>query len=426
MTVASRPSKIARAAGTGASVPVECCQVCGHAPLETVLSLGYMPPVNQMVPIGEVPRQLPWFPTTLLHCRKCELVQLGLAVDPVIIFPPEYPYTSGTTKLLRDNFADLQRESAAMLGLTGKDLVIDIGSNDGTLLSNFKNGGQRILGIEPTDVGDIANERGIPTIKRYFGLDTARQVKREHGAASVVTAANCFAHMEDVHAIVDGIVELLKPDGVFISESHYLVPLLDTLQYDTIYHEHLRYYSLASLKYLLEMHDLEVFHARPIPSHGGSIRVYAARRGSRPVQDSVNRMLDAEPRGEAMAKRLQAFHRDVILSKLRLLSMLRDLKERGERIAAISAPSRASTLVNYVGLDEGLIDYVCEIAGSLKIGKYMPGTQIPVVEEARLFAEQPDCAVIFSWHIADELAPKLKAKGFRGKLITPLPEPRVL
>ncbi len=426
MTVAPPPSKIARAAGSGASVPVECCQVCGHAPLDTVLSLGYMPPVNQMVTIGEVPRQLPWFPTTLLHCRKCELVQLGLAVDPVIIFPPEYPYTSGTTKLLRDNFADLQRESVAMLGLSGKDLVIDIGSNDGTLLSNFKNAGQRVLGIEPTDVGDIANQRGIATIKRYFGLDTARQVKRGHGVASVVTAANCFAHMEDVHAIVDGIVELLKPDGVFISESHYLVPLLDTLQYDTIYHEHLRYYSLASLKYLLEMHNLEVFHARPIPSHGGSIRVYAARRGSRPVQDTVNGMLATEPRGEAMAKRLQAFRRDVILSKLRLLSMLRELKEKGASIAAISAPSRASTLVNYVGLDEGLIDYVCEIAGSLKIGKYMPGTQIPVVDEARLFAEQPDCAVIFSWHIADELAPKLKAKGFRGKLITPLPEPRVL
>ena len=155
-----------------------------------------------------------------------------------------------------------------MFELSDKDLVIDIGSNDGTLLSNFKNGGQRVLGIEPTDVGDIANQRGIPTIKRYFGPDTARQVRREHEPASVVTAANCFAHMEDVHAIVDGIIELLKPDGVFISESHYLVPLLDTLQYDTIYHEHLRYYSLTSLKYLLEMHDLEVFHAKPIPSHG--------------------------------------------------------------------------------------------------------------------------------------------------------------
>jgi hypothetical protein len=421
-----RPTKVARAAGTGASVPVECCQACGHAPLDDVLSLGYMPPVNQMVPIGQQPRQQPWFPTNLLHCRNCDLVQLGLAVDPVIIFPPEYPYTSGTTKLLRDNFADLHRESAAMLGLTDKDLVVDIGSNDGTLLSNFQNGGHRVLGIEPTDVGDIANARGIPTLKRYFGVAVAREVKREHGPARVVTAANCFAHIEDVHAIVDGIVEMLAPDGVFISESHYLIGLLDTLQYDTIYHEHLRYYSVASLKHLLEMHDLEVFHARPIPSHGGSIRVYAARRGSQTVQGSVRRMLAAEPRGEALSKRLAAFRRDVVLSKLRLISLLRELKEKGARIAGISAPSRASTLVNYVGLDEGIIDYVVEIPCSLKIGKFMPGTQIPVVDEAKLFSDQPDCAVIFSWHIADELAPKLKAKGFRGKLISPLPVPRFL
>ncbi len=421
-----RPTKVARAAGTAASVPVECCQVCGSEKLDDVLSLGYMPPVNQMVPIGEVPRQQPWFPTHLLHCRQCDLVQLGLAVDPVIIFPPEYPYTSGTTKVLRDNFADLQRESAAMLGLGSDDLVVDIGSNDGTLLSNFKNAGHRVLGIEPTDVGDIANERGIPTVKYYFGVEAARKVKAEHGPARVVTAANCFAHMEDVHAIVDGILEMLAPNGVFISESHYLIGLLDTLQYDTVYHEHLRYYSLASLKYLLEMHDLDVFHARPIPSHGGSIRVYAARRGQYPVQDSVAQMLAAEPRGEAMAKRLAAFRNDVLLSKLRLLSMLRDLKEKGARVAGISAPSRASTLVNYVGLDEGLIDYVCEIPGSLKIGKCMPGTGIPVVDEAKLFEDQPDCAIIFSWHIAEELAPKLRAKGFRGKFITPLPVPRTL
>jgi hypothetical protein len=137
-------------------------------------------------------------------------------------------------------------------------------------------------------------------------------------------------------------------------------------------------------------------------------------------------MLATEPRGDAMTKRLDTFRRDVILSKLRLLSMLRELKEKGARVAGISAPSRASTLVNYVGLDEGLVEYVCEIPGSLKIGKCMPGTQIPVVDEARLYSDQPDCAIIFSWHIADELAPKLRAKGFRGKLITPLPVPRVL
>ncbi len=426
MEIFLRPSKVARATGTGASVPIECCQVCGHAPLDNVLSLGYMPPVNQMVTIGAVPRQQPWFPTNLLHCANCDLVQLGIAVDPAIIFPPEYPYTSGTTKLLRDNFADLQRESAALLGLGKDDLVVDIGSNDGTLLSNFKAGGQRALGIEPTDVGDIANQRGIPTLKRYFGAEVAREVKMEHGPASVVTAANCFAHIEDVHGIVDGIVEMLKDDGVFISESHYLIGLLDTLQYDTVYHEHLRHYSVASLTNLLQMHDLEVFHARPIPSHGGSIRVYAARRGRHKMQDSVQRMIAAEPRKEAMSKRLAAFRRDVMLSKLRLLAMLHELKEKSARIAGISAPSRASTLVNYVGLDEMLIDYVCEVPGSLKIGKYMPGTGIPVVDEARLFEDQPDYAIIFSWHIADELAPKLKAKGYRGQLITPLPAPRIL
>jgi len=385
-----------------------------------------MPPVNQMVPIGQVPHQQPWFPTNLLHCSKCELVQLGLAVDPAIIFPPEYPYTSGTTKLLRDNFVDLYREAAAMLGLGAKDLVVDVGSNDGTLLSNFRNGGCRVLGIEPTDVGDIAISRAIPTIKRYFGAEVAREVKEKYGAARIVTATNCFAHIEDVHAIVDGIVEMLAPDGAFISESHYLIGLLDTLQYDTIYHEHLRYYSVRSLKHLLELHDLEIFHARPIPSHGGSIRVYAARHGVHTVQESVGRMLAGEPRGEAISKRLTAFRRDVVLSKLRLMSMLRELKETGARIVGISAPSRASTIVNYVGLDEGIIDYVCEIAGSLKIGKFMPGTQIPVVEESKLFADQPECAVIFSWHIADELTPKLRAKGYRGRLVTPLPLPRYL
>jgi C-methyltransferase C-terminal domain/Methyltransferase domain/Putative zinc binding domain len=420
------PAKIARAAGTGASVPVECCQVCGHAPLTNVLALGYMPPVNQMVPIGEVPRQQPWFPTNLFHCSKCDLVQLGLAVDPVIIFPPEYPYTSGTTKLLRDNFAELYSEASAMLNLGPQDLVIDIGSNDGTLISNFQAGGHRVLGIEPTDVGKIAASRGIPTIQRYFTPAAAAEVKREHGPARLVTAANCFAHIEDVHAIVEGILELMTFDGVFISESHYLIGLLDRLQYDTIYHEHLRYYSLNSLANLLQMHGLEVFHARPIPSHGGSIRVYAARRGQQPVQASVASMLAAEPRGDAMLRRLATFRNDVMLSKLRLLAMIRDLKEQGARICGISAPSRASTLVNYLGLDEAIIDYVCEITGSLKIGKCMPGTSIPVVEESRLFTDQPECAIIFSWHIADELAPKLRAKGYRGKLLTPLPDPREL
>ena len=418
--------KVARATGTGASVPVECCQICGHAPLERVLSLGFMPPVNQMVTIGEVACQQPWFPTNLLFCVNCELVQLGLAVDPVIIFPPEYPYTSGMTRVLRENFAELYAESAKMLALKSGDLVVDIGSNDGTLLSNFKNGKHRVLGIEPTDVSQIAKRNDVPTVQRYFDIDTARAVRAEHGPASVVTAANCFAHIEDVHAIVEGILEMLAPDGAFISESHYLIGLIEKLQYDTVYHEHLRYYSLTSLAHLLSMHGLEVFHARTIPTHGGSIRVYAARKGTKEILPSVAQMRAVEPHGNEMRKRLTSFRKEVTLSKLRLYDLLRGIKERGGRICGISAPSRASTLINHVGLDENIIDYVCEIAGSLKIGKLMPGTGIPVVDETKLFEDQPDCAVIFSWHIADELAPKLRQRGFRGMLVTPLPVPKVL
>jgi hypothetical protein len=411
--------------GTGSSVVIDSCQVCGSSLLRQVTFLGYLPPVNEMQSAGTVPHELPSYPVNLLYCRNCELVQLGLSIDPKVLFPPSYPYTSGTTRILRDNFAALYRESSEIASLRPEDLVVDVGSNDGTLLSNFANH-HRVLGIEPTDVGAIALRNGIPTIQRYFGKETALAVRSEHGSARLITAANCFAHIEDVHSVVEGILELLAEDGLFISENHYFIGVLDRLQYDTIYHEHLRYYSLRSIKYLLGMHGMEVVHATRIPTHGGSIRVYAARKGTRPVRDSVAEMIAAEPEGDAMIERLTRFRNDVLLSKLRLMSILRDVKEAGGRICGISAPSRASTLICYTGLDDGTLDYVAEIKGSLKIGKYMPGTIIPVVEESRIFEDQPEYALILSWHIAEELMPKLREKGYRGRFIVPLPVPRIV
>jgi len=414
------------AAGTGSSVVIESCQSCGHSPLEPVLFLGYMPPVNQMRTIGETPREQPSYPTLWLLCPNCELVQLGLSVDPAILFPPDYPYTSGTTRILRENFAQLRDEATGIVGLGPKDLVIDTGSNDGTLLSNFLQGGQRVLGIEPTDVGAIANERGIETIQGFFRPELSEQVRSGYGPARLVTAANVFAHMEDVHPIIEGIVELLDDDGVFVSESHYLISLLKSLQYDTIYHEHLRYYSLHSISHLLGMHGLEVFFAREIPTHGGSFRVYSARRGSRPRHPAVDDMMAAEPVGGALRQGLADFRRRVVLSKLSLHAILSSVKSAGERIVGVSAPSRASTLVNYVGLDDGILDCVVEIKGSLKIGKYLPGTIVPVVDESALFEQQPEYALILSWHIADEIMPKLRDRGFRGRFIVPLPEPTIV
>lgn len=411
--------------GTGKSIMIENCQVCDNPNLELILFLGYLPPVNQMHSIGSRSKEQPSYPVELLYCTKCHLVQLGLIVDPRIIFPKEYPYTSGTTKILRDNFAELSLEAKKILDLKSDDLVIDIGSNDGTLLNNFKDDA-RVLGITPEDIGQLAIEKGIPTILDYFTSRTVKKVKKKYGKAKLVTAANVFAHIEDVNGVLENILNLLKPDGVFISESHYLYSLIKSVQYDTIYHEHLRYYSLASLKYLLNMHGLEVFHAKQIPTHGGSIRVYAARKGLYPVKDSVNKLLQKEKPYVTNKKSLLKFKENVVLSKLELHSLLCDLKRKGKKIYGISAPSRASTLINYVGLDDGILDCVLEIKGSYKIGNYIPGTLIPILEESSLFEQQPDYALLLSWHIAEELMPKLKQKGFKGKFIIPLPEPRIV
>ena len=414
------------AAGTGSSVVVESCQVCDSPSLEPALFLGYLPPVNQMRVIGQRPAEQPAYPAEWLYCPKCQLVQLGLIVDPQILFPPEYPYTSGTTKILRENFAEMYSEARTILPLSSNDLVVDVGSNDGTLLSNYKNGGHRVLGIEPSQVGNLGNERGIPTRISFFGREIARRVRAEEGPARIVTATNVFAHIENVHHIVDGILDMLDDKGMFISESHYLMSLLETLQYDTIYHEHLRYYSLHSLQYLLNMHGLELIHAKRIPTHGGSIRVYAARQGQHTPKPSVAQILSQEQKAGLDSAKLKEFRQKVVLSKLDLHGLLAEIRKRGERVYGIGAPSRASTLINYVGLDDGILDCVLEIKGSLKIGKYMPGTVIPVAEETRLYEDQPEYAMLLSWHIADELIPKITQKGFRGKYIVPLPSPRIV
>lgn len=410
--------------GKGSSIVVRKCQICDNPNLEPVLFLGYLPPVNTMNTIGEMPHEQPSYPAQWLFCVRCNLVQLGLIVDPKILFPATYPYTSSTTKILRDNFAELYRECRAVVDLKSDDLVVDIGSNDGNLLSNFKDN-HRVLGITPEEMGKIAIRRGIPTLIAYFTPEVAKKVIAENGKAKIITATNVFAHMENINELADSIFEMLKDDGVFISESHYLYSLIETLQYDTIYHEHMRYYSINSLKFLLEKHGFEVIHAKRIPTHGGSVRVYAAKKGAYPVRETVQELLDKEKGVVTDKKGFLEFKKRVVISKLELHALLLNLKKEGKSVYGVGAPSRASTLINYVGLDDGIVDYVVEVKGSHKIGKYVPGTLIPVVEESKLFEDQPEYALLFSWHIADELIPKLKEKGFRGRFIVPLPNPEI-
>jgi len=413
------------AAGTGGSVRVNRCQLCGSPRLKSILFLGYLPPVNTMEPIGTRPKVELFYPAELLHCGECELVQLGLIVDPAILFPPHYAYTSGTTRILRDNFAELHAESSSLFPFPKEGLIVDIGSNDGTLLANWKGSGHRVCGIEPTNAHKLALEKGIPTINAFFGPESAAEAIRWHGRASRVTATNVFAHIEDVDSVVGSILDLLDEGGIFISESHYLLSLVQTLQYDTIYHEHLRYYSVTSLRHLLERRGLQIIHVKRIPTHGGSIRVYAARKAERQAEPSVEAALAQEKRlltPPAFAE----FRQRISRSKLSLAALLSTIRAGNERVYGIGAPSRASTLVNHVALDETAVECVLEIKGSYKIGKYMPGTRIPVVDEEKLFSDPPEYALLFSWHIAEELIPKFREKGYRGKFIVPLPQPRVV
>jgi len=408
------------------SISIQQCQSCGSNELASALFLGFLPPVNTMQKIGERPREEAAYPTELLYCSRCDLVQLGCMVDQRVLFPPEYPYTSGTTKLLHDNFERLAAELDDFVPPDRRRLIVDIGSNDGTLLAKHQARGWRVLGVEPTDVADIANARDIPTEKGFFAEAVVRRLVEREGKANVVTATNCFAHMPDIHNVIGAILSILTEDGLFISESHYLVSLIDELQFDTIYHEHLRYYSVTSLTKLLAPHGLEVIHVSRIPTHGGSIRVYAARQGRHVVRPSVQEVLEAERRRGSWRAQLTQLRHRTIEAKLRMQRLIAEIKGAHRRIVAVGAPSRGSTLIGYLGLDDGIIDAVAEVKGSRKIGFYLPGTLIPVREEKTVLAEHPSVALLLSWHIADELMPKLRAQGFDGQFLVPLPEPRLV
>jgi len=399
------------------------CQISNSKNLESIIFLGFLPPVNTLRKIGTTLEEEISFPAELLYCKKSKLAQLGCIVDKNILFPYSYPYTSSTTKILRENFSDLYKDTKKIINLKKNDLVIDIGSNDGNLLSNFKDH-HKVLGVTPEKIGKLAIKKGIPTIIDYFNDKTVKKILKKNGKAKIITATNVFAHIDDINNIVKNILKTLDSDGIFISESHYLLPLIKTVQYDTIYHEHLRYYSVQSLNYLFKKHNLEIINTKEISTHGGSIRVYAARKGKYKVSKNVKLQLQKENKN-LNKKSFNQFKRNVVSSKIKLFNIINKLKKNNSSIFGVGAPSRASTLINYLGLDQDIIDCVLEIEGSYKIGNYIPGTKIPILNENILKQKKPDYLLLFSWHIKDELKKNLRNKGFKGKFIIPLPHPKI-
>ena len=406
---------------------IEKCQMCGSRSLSSVLFLGYLPPVNHLQSLNSNSKENTFFPLELVRCGNCELVQINLEINKEVLFPFSYPYLSGTTKILMENFYDLYKEVIRMELLSKDDLIVDIGSNDGSLLKNFNENGYNVLGVEPSKAYKEALKQGVKTINSYFTDFTVSEIIKKNKKAKVVTAANVFAHISNPGKLVKLIKKLLDKNGIFISESHYLPSLIKTLQYDTIYHEHLRYYHVGVLKKLFEENGLYIFKVKKIPTHGGSIRVYASKSKNVNVQANVLKILNEEKKkGISDGSALDHFKSKIIISKLELMKLLFKIKKNNHKIYAIGAPSRASTLINYTGIDDGIIDCVLEVNSSHKLNKFMPGTKIPILDEKKLFTDNPPYVLLLSWHISQGLIKNLKKKGYRGKFIIPLPKPKII
>jgi len=403
------------------------CQICGSHDLEQVIDLGHQPPCDSLLTPAQLLEAESLYPLNLVRCPDCGLVQIDYVVPRETLFHPDYPYRSGITPTLARNLQSTGAHLVEKYKLPKGGLAVDIGSNDGTLLIGFRDAGMRVLGVEATNIADIANAAGIETIQAFFGEDVARRIVETHGKAAAVTAANMFAHVPNLGDLLRGVALLLEDGGVFVTESHYLLDLMETLQYDSIYHEHLKYYSLRPLERLFDTNGYTVVDADRIPNYGGSIRVYAEKGQKRPASDRLQALRAEEERAGLYDKdTYRGFAERILRSKLDLQAMLLKLRQEGKPAPGIGCPGRSSTLLNYCNIDRDLMPYIAEQSTSLKLGLHLPGKHIPVVDESRLFDEQPDYAVMLSWHYAAPIIANMRKRGLKSKIIIPLPDIRVV
>ncbi len=406
---------------------LSACQICGGRKLVDIVNLDHQPPCDLLLNAKEIQEEEIHYPINVVRCTRCGLVQLDFIPPPQVVFHKKYPYRTGITQMLVDNFKQLAMETVKRLKLAPGSLVVDIGSNDGTALQQFKDLRMRVLGIEPTDVAKIALKNKIPTVNDFFTEEMAKQIVRKHGRASLVTATNVFAHINNLASFLQGVSHLLKDGGVFISESQYLLDTIQKTQYDTMYHEHLRFYSLKPMVLLFKKFGFTLTDAERIASSGGSIRVFATKGKNLRVSPHVAKLIRTEEKfGLYRPSTYQKFKHNVETSRLKLVKLLSELKLAGKTVVGVGSPGRSSPILNYCHIDSLLIPYLAEQSTSLKLGLHSPGTHIPIIDEKQLFKDQPDYALLFSWHIADTIVKKLKKKGLRSKFILPLPKVKIL
>lgn len=404
------------------------CRSCGATELNFILSLGCTPLANALLTSEQLAQPEATYPLDLVFCPQCSLVQITETVPPEKLFR-EYFYFSSVSETLLCHAQELAERLIAARQLDANSLVVEIGSNDGYLLQYYKRASVKVLGIEPaTNVARVAREeRGIPSICEFFSAELAERLAREGYCADVIHANNVLAHVADLNGVVRGFAALLKDDSISVVEVPYVKDMIDRCEFDTIYHEHLCYFSVSALDRLFQRHDLIIKDVERLPIHGGTLRIYAAKALDEKRSAKVVSLLEEEAEwGVNTPEFYLRFGSRVERLRNELIGLLKDLRSQGKRIAVYGASAKGSTLLNYFGIGAETIEYVVD-RSTVKQGYYTPGTHLRVYPPDKLLADMPDYVLLLTWNFADEvLEQQAQYRAGGGRFIIPIPEVNIV